>query len=549
MGQATIDFEGQHKLKLTAPYPVLKKCLEHVTGLNLSKSKTHITTAKDEMSCYYLMKHSNVEISPQVRSWLLSCKIQRENLADLFSNPQPVKAKYLYPFQTSDVSFMVEAERCINANDPGIGKTIEGIAACDQANANKILVVAPKSLMYMWADEFRERSFGDIVVCDEKSSYKRNEKILAKMGTDARIYIINYAMLDSKKWPLLFKQHWDVVMCDEAHALKNPDATRTKEASKLKTKNLWLLTGTPDPNGDVIEIWGLLNLLEPKRFTSKWAFAERYAYVDEIQVTKDIVNKQVGQLKPGSLETFHRLLMTYMFRRKKEEVYKDLPERIYRTIPLELSSYERKLYDQLYKEMIAQLDEDHWVVTKSVLERNIRLRQSLLSPALIGGKDESTKTQALLDLIENTPGQIIVFSWFKMYTKYLGELFSKQGIKHLIIDGNVKDAQEVRRREKLFQSDPSYKVIAGTIGKMGEGLNLQNASALIFTDKSYVPKDNNQAEARIHRPGLKQRPLIITLQAKNTLEEQIAKTLEAKQNSIDEIESFQYLVDQLRVAY
>jgi len=564
LAQSVITFDGKQKqyLKLEAPYVVLKQVINNVPGTHLSRDKRYIRCTRDEMSCYYIMKYSGCQPSKEVLDWLYECKHHRERLAYIFSNIEEgfkLSTGYeawLHKYQTCDVKFMIEAKKCINANDLGLGKTVEAIAACDELfrENQRVLVICTKSLMYMWADEFRKWSNlnTDVIVCEEQSSYKKREKLQAKIEAEARIKIISYSLLNSEKWPQLFAKPWDIIICDEAHKLKNPDTKQTQNFMKLQSEYLWLLSATPDPNGDLEEVYGMLRCLDPQRFTSKWAFIERYGIVEEDEIyTKDrtITVKKVSGIKEEAKPILHRLLIPYMFRRKKKDkgVHENLPDAIYRTITLELNSYERKIYDDLLEEMISKLEESKWIITKNVLERNVRLRMLLLNPVLIGGKDQSTKTEALLDIIDSVPGQVIVFTNFKSYTRYLEDKFASSGISALRIDGDIPPA-EVRQREKEFQAG-NAKVIFGTIGKMGEGLNLQTAQALVMCDKSYVPKDNNQAIGRILRPGQKTSPVIYSLVAKNTIDEIVEEINTTKQQNINEIEAFQYLVDALKEVY
>lgn len=563
MGEPVITFDGRDKryLKLVAPYSVLKRVAANVSGVNLSRDKRYLRCARDEMSCYYIMKFSGYQPDQEVLSWLYELKHQRERLSFVTSNVHEgfkLSTGYeawLYKFQTCDVTFMVEAKRCINANDVGVGKTIEAIAAADEVYkpGQRILVIAPKSLMYMWRDEFMEHSFGNVVVCEEKSSYKRREKLLAKIETESRVKVISYSLLDHEKWPQLFDKPWDVIICDEAHKLKNPETKQTKNFMKLKSEYLWLLTATPDPNGNLEELFGMLSCIDPQRFTSKWAFVERYGDIveEDIWTRQGIKTVQrVQGIREDAKPVLHRLLVPYMFKRKigDEGVHNNLPKAIDQAIKVELSAYERKIYDDLMKEMLAKLAEDNWLVAKNTLDRDIRLRMLLLNPALVGGKeDESAKTSALLDLIDSIPGQVVVFTNFKQYTRYLEELFRRLGISALRIDGDI-DAEEIRRREKAFQQG-EVKVIHGTIAKMGEGFNFQNAQAMIMMDKSYVPKDNHQARGRILRPGQKNVPVIYSVVARNTIDELIENALARKQENINAIEAFQYIVDELKAVY
>ena len=559
MGEPTITFDGKQKqyLKLTAPYNILKRVLMSVTGINLSKDKRYIRCATDEMSCYYIMQASGLQPNAEVLAWLHELKDQREHLSHLIGSTDvgfPLVTGYedwLHKFQTCDVKFMVESKRCINANDVGVGKTIEAIAATDEVAHKKqqVLIIAPKSLMYMWQDEFKARSFGEAIVCDEKSSYKRREKIQAKLAEQSRIKVISYSMLDAEKWPELFATPWDVIICDEAHKLKNPDTKTSKNFMKLESEYLWLLTGTPDPNGDLKEIYGMLRLIDPTRFTSMWGFLERYGDIYEESLYlggREQKVKKLGGIKEDAKPVLHRLLVPYMFRRLIRDVH-ELPEEIHRVVKLELSAYERKMYDELLQEMMTRVSEENWLIAKNTLDRDIRLRLMLLNPALVGGKDESTKTDAIFDLLEGIPGQVVIFTCYKKYTQYLEGRFAKAGLSALRVDGDV-DAATIRAREKAFQRGDA-KIIYGTLAKMSEGFNLQNAQAMIRVDRSYVPKDNIQAKGRIIRPGQTNRPVIYDLQARNTIDEIIDEVNVNKQANITAIESFQYMVDKLREAY
>ena len=553
-GEAVITFDTNNRLRLTALPSVLMATAPHVNGFHIEKYQRFARTSKDEMTCYYMMKHSGAKPDEEVLAWLYECKEHRNKLANIIASEDPVQLgsgyhSWLYNFQAHDVQFMVEAKRCINGNEPGIGKTLEAIAACDEVKAERILVICQKTLMYYWADQFKERSYGDIVVVEESSSYKKHEKLREKMLREARIKVVSYSLLDDKKWPEIMEAQWDVIIADEAHYLKNPDALRSKAASKLQTKYCWLLTGTPDPNGDVGEIFGLLHVLEPERFGSYWDFCYRYGTVEEKDVYlgsgRKVKNKKARGVRPDAKDVFHRLIAPYMFMRKKADVYKDLPEKIYQKIPVELSGKQRKLYDALYKEMVAEIREHEWLVTKNAVDLNTKLRQLTLSPALVGGVSEmSPKIETILDIVSTTPGQVVVFTWYRAFVTELAKFLNDADISCVTISGNLA-AGEVHSRVLEFQAGKA-KVVLGTITKMSEGNNFQNASTLIFADKSYVPKDNKQAEDRVHRPGQKERPRIISLVAKDTLDEAVEEILIDKQESIQEIESFQYMIDMLR---
>jgi SNF2 family DNA or RNA helicase len=177
----------------------------------------------------------------------------------------------------------------------------------------------------------------------------------------------------------------------------------------------------------------------------------------------------------------------------------------------------------------------------------IRLRQLCLSPVILGGPDKSVKTEALLEILDEaieSGEKVVVFSWFKDYVKLLSQVLDKQKIRHVVMHGDTSDvARDQAKRQ--FRDDPDTKVFLSTIKTGGEGLNLQNASVLVFTDKSWVPGDNEQAEDRIHREGQTKNPLIISLVCKDTIEEDMETVLQNKERITSEAMAIEKVAEKL----
>ena len=240
-----------------------------------------------------------------------------------------------------------------------------------------------------------------------------------------------------------------------------------------------------------------------------------------------------------------------MIRRLKSDVAKELPEKEYKIIPIKLNPDQEKAYKQVEKEMILAyektdlagidtsrfMEDDDIVFQKygTIFERDLRLRQICLTPKLVGGKLDSAKVDAILTLIEGRSGPICVFSMYKGFIKILEEVIKKElKIIPAVIHGD-KTAEERYLEIEAFKSGKT-EVFLGTIGSAGTGVDgLQVAGTLIFTDKDYRPKVNQQVEDRIHRIGQKGNVEIISLVCQGTIEEDVEEILQSRDEIINKL--------------
>ena len=476
--------------------------------------------------------------SEAVRDWVLEeRRKEAEKIERQKANPDsiPLKselAKKLFPHQRQGVYFMVHGKLVINSDDMGLGKTLQAIAACEELEAKNILVVCPNNLKFNWQDEFM------FWVNKESNVWTQRKSDREKFGQDG-INIINYEAVwkrqKRKKVPPMLEKldrEWDVIIFDEAHRLKNRKANHTVVCKKLESDNKFLLTGTPIENRPD-ELFSLLQTLFPKRFTSYWRFVENWCEIDEIPTPQGkTVRVPKGCKNPQGL---HRLLKPHMIRRKKEEVLKDLPGKVYKKIPVELYPADRKIYDKLGEEFIAELpDTGEIVIVPSLLALRTRWRQVAISHKLLDTdkspeKIKSAKIDCLMELLEDNleNHKIVVFSAFRSAIELIASLLKKKGIKYVEYHGGIKEEQR-QINKNLFQTDETTRVFLGTIKAAGTGLTLTAADVAIFLDKENNPALNAQAVDRLVRIGQKKLVNIWEITVKNSIEEKIEKMLKSK---------------------
>jgi SNF2 family DNA or RNA helicase len=222
------------------------------------------------------------------------------------------------------------------------------------------------------------------------------------------------------------------------------------------------------------------------------------------------------------------------YRVKKADAL-DLPDTIDEIRPVVLEEKAQKLYRQFVKDSYMELSKGE-VIATNVLTRILRLQQ--LTGGFIRPDEEAdryeqvskAKLEALEDILDEAleAGQkVVVMARFIPEIMEIQKLLEKKSIGHAFIHGGVKDrAEEVRR----FQEDTNYMVFVGQIQTTSMGITLTAASTMVFYSLSYNYADYIQAKARIHRIGQKNKCVYIHLIAQNTIDSEVMKALEQKQD-------------------
>jgi len=338
------------------------------------------------------------------------------------------------------------------------------------------------------------------------------------------ILILSYETLRADRTQFDFE--FDVLIVDEAHRLRN---YRTKQSGSVydlakKAQHVFALTGTPAVNHPA-DIFGILKLLRPKKYTSYWNFVGRYFGYEQTRFGRELL-----KLKPHMVNEFTDVLDTVSVQRKRNDVMKWIPPIVHRQIPLELSDVQQRYYTQLVETY--RYDEN---IVPNAVALLTRLRQICLDTGLITEKDSSPKADFIKEYISDNDESVIVFSSF---TSFLNKL-------HAELPGSVLLTGEQTQAEKQAAVDKmqsgEVKVMLANVVAGGLGWTLDKVDTIIFTDKSFNPINNEQAQDRIVptvkdlKYGVKQ---IVTLIMSETLEANIEKLLAAKQDIIQYVNNY-----------
>jgi SNF2 family DNA or RNA helicase len=431
----------------------------------------------------------------------------------------------LMDFQREDIKKMVQAGKCLNANEMGLGKTLEAIIAAELLNVRKELIICPKSVRYNWIKEYQKwlnmprENF--LVIEGNK---KQRTKLLNELN-NADIVITNYetARLDDVAKELQ-KINWDLVILDEAHRIKNGKAKQTKVIKKIKSTYKFALTGTPIQNRPD-DLWSILHWIDPFFSTgSYWRFVENFCETFDNGYGMQIV----GITKDASkVEVLSKILQNIMIRNEKKKVLRELPDKIYQQINIKMTSKQARLYDKIKKEILVELEESGELFINSALTRLLRLQQCTSNPELFDLKT-NPKFEVIMDILEDCdPDKVVIFSRFSKTINKLEQWLKDKKIKSVKITGDVKDRD---KQIKAFIEDNDVRVFLGTIKAVGEGIDgLQNVcDKMIFVDREWSPAVNLQAEDRLHRKGQTKGVQIIDLICEGTIDRYVEKLLNKK---------------------
>ena len=537
----TINLKGKDLVVTFKFNREIVAAIKSVTGRQFDLNKKHwLVPVESTVECVDKLKPFGLIPTLQVKREYDKQKGQELLAKEIKITPAEYAGTLpLFDFQKIGVRFLKTMPHALLADAPGLGKTIQTIAATEE-DCNR-LVFCPASLKYSWADEIKKWRPNDVVVVIDGNKKERAELWIKK----ADWIIANYELLlHDFDWIKIHEKSfgpWGVVVSDEATRISNPLAKTSKLIKQLSSKKRIALTGTPISNTP-LDIFSIIDWIVPRYLGTYWNFLERYA------IREPRFHRVVGF---KNLEELSDKVARFTLRRTKEEVLKDLPPKTVEDVPFELTQVERKLYDGVRMLILSELQ--NLEVNKSTLAiipvKMLRLKQAVDHPALLTSKKEhSSKLEVLKELIKPIIGsgdRVIVFTQFAEMAKLLQDNLDVDGtmFKPFLIHGEV----EVKERQNIvdhFNSPDSKMPILIMTEAGAYGLNLQSASYVVHYDAPWSIAKLMQREDRAHRIGQLKPVTVYNLIAKNTIDEYVAKTLHRKQKiSVDIMKDEERLED------
>jgi SNF2-related domain/SNF2 Helicase protein/Helicase conserved C-terminal domain len=429
------------------------------------------------------------------------------------------------------------------ADDMGLGKTIQVIAllldlkhrnTTNRAKRLPSLLIVPTSLLANWQAELARfaPSLLYCVIHPSEVSLKTWAGSMNSMVSEVSrhdLAITTYGMLPRAAW--LSQQAWNLVILDEAQAVKNAATRQARTVKQLACNSRVALTGTPIENR-LSDLWSLFDFLNPGLLGSSKVFAEL--------IKKLSAN---GHSHYGPLRS---LIQPYLLRRLKtdKQIISDLPDKTEVYAYCGLTRRQVALYQRAVDELESSLAQVEGIQRRGVVLASLmRLKQICNHPSQYSGDGvydpaASGKFERLKQICEELAQRqqkVLVFSQFREITaplaEYLAKIFGRPG---LVLHGQTSVA---KRREFLlaFQRDdgPPFFVLSLKAG--GVGLNLMAASHVIHFDRWWNPAVENQATDRAFRIGQKRNVLVCKFVCRGTIEERIDELIAGKRELAKEL--------------
>lgn len=416
------------------------------------------------------------------------------------------------------------------ADDMGLGKTVQVLAFLEQFRTekpdSKNLLVVPASLLGNWQNEckkFAPKINFEIIHGKQKND---SEDLLEKIkSSETFLFITTYGIVAKNE--SLKKMDWDILILDEAQAIKNPGTQQTKNIKSLKSKFRIAMTGTPIEN-DLSNLWSLFDFLNKGLLGNRTQFS-KFA-------------KSLSQ-NPQGYSKLKNMISPFMLRRLKtdKKIISDLPEKMemidYVSVSKKQAMLYKKFLDNLEQELQKVAGTEQQTKRRAlVLTSLMKLKQICNHPdQYLGNENYSEKDSGKFEMLREIcqtifekRERVLIFTQFKEITEhlddFLSEIFGRRGF---VLHGGTS----VKKRNEMvqqFQSDEYIPYMVLSVKAGGTGLTLTNANHVIHFDRWWNPAVENQATDRAFRIGQNKNVMVHKLVCRGTIEEKIDQLIESK---------------------
>ena len=446
-------------------------------------------------------------------------------------------------------------------HDTGTGKTLTAITILsDKCTVHhkllKTLIVVPPNVLFKWKIEILENSIipeNCITIL-----YGHNEerlRLIQKVEKRDHVFITNYeGLLMENVFQALKQWKPEVVIADELHRVKNHKSKRTKALLSIgdTASYRYGLTGTPVLNS-IEDLFSQVRFLDMGRTlgSNYWSFRARFMYDKNRGMPKQRYFP-CWLPQPGAEERLHNLIAPFTTHFKKEQCI-DLPPLVEVSIPVEMGSEQRRIYQEMKKDFLTFI-EGKEVVATMALTKLLRLQQMASGFCrTFSGQDveikDSPKAEALKELLEDITPKHKVIVWCAWISNYATVRRVCEELK--IGYGELHGQIPVVKRETIaedFRKNPGTRVVICHPEATGEGIDLIEASYSIVYSRGFSLKHEEQGIARNYRKGsiVHEKITRINLVTMKTVDEVILKALKEKKDlSVKVLEGVKETLDNI----
>lgn len=369
-----------------------------------------------------------------------------------------------YPYQTEDITKLLEMPKGLLAHEPGLGKTRIALEAAHLTGAYPMLVICPKSVRSHWVSEADRWIGREAAIVGEKQ---------------APIMIAHYDALP-KVWPLV-DQAWALLVVDESTYCKNRLAQRTRRVWHLagRSGRVWLLSGSPIWNRP-IDLWAQLKMISTN-VGSYWAFARQFANAHRTRFGWDVSGA-------SHLDLLAARLRRLLIRRRKADVLTQLPPKRWEVVELGPADAEES----------------------ETMNPEVRRRAG------------ERKVGAAIEYLSELQEPVVVFGWHHSVLKAVHKAFPHGRLVTGETSGPARD-----QAIDDFQTGKTDLLI-GQMQAMGVGVNLSRASRVVMIELDYSPSTVIQASDRPHRPGIRNPLIVSLMVTRGGVDDAMLELLRKK---------------------
>lgn len=444
------------------------------------------------------------------------------------SNSNGATAKKAFPYQRKNIK-LIEEEfegRALLGDEMGLGKSAQSLWFIKRKKLGETLpalIILPKTVRMQWIQAVEEVLKITPQILETRSP--------SKLKAQSKVVIVNYDIIAWwRDW--LEDQNFRTLILDECQACTNLSAKRCKTAVALAKEIPYFLplSGTP-LRGRPIELFPILNAMNPKAWPNRAAYAHRYCGPKWTRFGWDFKGE-------SNISELHaRLKQTGLVRNLQKDVLKDLPPMIRTIVPVELSDVEE--YQKAKNDFIGWLKTTYPDRLNKAVKAAALVQSGHLLRLAARLKLKNVVEWINLRLSHTEHEKLVVFA---VHKKCIRALKRRINAKSVVVDGSVRG----RHRDEAiykFQNDPSTRVLIGNLAAAGIGLHLVAANTLCAVELSQMPGPLLQMEKRIHRIGQDKHCWIYYFIGVGTIEENVSKLVQRKQRTISGVLDGDYVED------
>ncbi|TYI45537.1 hypothetical protein E1A91_D13G044300v1 [Gossypium mustelinum] len=496
----------------------------------------------------------------------------------------PLLVRFLRPHQREGVQFMFECvsglssaaniNGCILADDMGLGKTLQSITLLytllrqgfdGKPMVKKAIIVTPTSLVSNWEAEIKKwvgQRVQLIALCESS----RDDVV---SGIDSftsprsllQVLIVSYETFRMHSSKFCQSEACDLLICDEAHRLKNDQTITNRALAALSCKRRILLSGTPMQN-DLEEFFAMVNFTNPG-ILGDVAFFRRYYETPIICGREPTSSEEEKKLAAERSSELSAIVNQFILRRTNALLSNHLPPKIVEVVCCKLTPLQSELYNHFIqsknvKKVITEETKQTKILAYITALKKLCNHPKLIydtiksgSPGTTGFEDcmrffppemfsgrsgswtggdgawveLSGKMHVLARLLahlrQRTDDRIVLVSNYTQTLDLFAQLCRERRYPYLRLDGttSISKRQKLVNRFNDSTKDEFVFLLSSKAG--GCGLNLIGGNRLVLFDPDWNPANDKQAAARVWRDGQKKRVYIYRFLSTGTIEEKV----------------------------